>query len=68
MKYNFFSKKATIFEYDPIVHFDYTFSYIATYLYHLMKGLLITTVFAIIVNFLSENNHSTSLPQLTKIF
>ena len=45
-----FFRKVTIFVYDPIVHTDYIFSYITNYLYHLIKGLLIT-VFVIIVNF-----------------
>ena len=46
----YFFEKLTIFVYDPIVHTDYIFSYITNYLYHLIKGLLIT-VFVIIVNF-----------------
>ena len=67
MKYNIFSKKLTIFACGPIVHTDYVFSYITNYLHHLIKGLLIT-VFTIIVDFLSENNYSTSLPRLAKSF
>ena len=67
MKYNIFSNKLTSFVYEPIVHTDYVFSYITNYLYHLIKGLLIT-VFTIIVSFLSENNYSTSLPRLAKSF
>ena len=67
MKYNIFSKKLTIFVYESIVHTDYVFSYITNYLYHLIKGLLMT-VFTIIVNFLPENSYSTSLPWLAKSF
>ena len=67
MKYNIFSKKLTSFVYEPIVHTDNVFFYITNYLYHLIKGLLMT-VFTIIVNFLSENNYSTSLHRLAKSF
>ena len=67
MKLEIFSKKVTILDYDPIVHTDCVFSYKTNYLYHLIQGMLIT-FFSIIVNFLSENNHSTSLTRLTKIF
>ena len=56
-------KVLTIFLYDPIVHTDYLFFYIANYLHHLIKELLITA-FTITVNFLSEN--SAPLPRLTK--
>ena len=56
MKYNIFSKKVTIFEYDPIICIDYVFSYITDYLYYLTKGLLIT-VFTIIVNPLVPGVH-----------
>ena len=63
----YFFKKVTIFLYEPIVHTDYVFSYKTNYLYHLIKGLLMT-VFTIIVNFLSENNYSTSLHRLAKSF
>ena len=67
MNYDIFSKKLTTFVYEPIVHTDSVFSYITNYLYHLIKGLL-TIVFTIIVNFLSENNYSTSLHRLAKSF
>ena len=46
MKYNFFPKKVTIFEYDPIVQTGYVFSYMTNYLYHLTKGLLIAVFIA----------------------
>ena len=50
MKYNIFSKKLTSFVYEPIVHTDYVFSYITNYLYHLIKGLLMT-VFILLLMF-----------------
>ena len=38
MKYDTFSKKLTIFVYDPIVHADYVISYITNYSYHFSAG------------------------------
>ena len=56
MKYNIFPKKVTIFEYDPIIRIDNVFSYTTDYLYHLIKGVLIT-VFTIIVKPLVPGVH-----------